>query len=198
MENSKSAPSLTTPGHGWAQLSTHMKHQRAVKMCCGVDIFDGISDHDFQNVRDSAREKVEEIRENLIQSAGKRGLPVNHKAFPTEVTGLIAECIALRDQFMQERAGILPVELGDKESDIETITSLPLESHSAAIRRVWEIARSPTVKGFCRTRLELLESKFDVYNLESRMEEVAEQMMVRKRQAKRERVFFSCAAPNNQ
>ena len=49
----------------------------------------------------------------------------------------------------------------------------------ADLRNVWDLAKNPNIAAFCRVRLSILESKFDVWSLEARDTEMVQQQALK-------------------
>ena len=94
------------------------------------------------------------------------------KNVPRDIVECLREIVEMREEMKNERKNGMGKE-AMKES--ETEVGEPSEVGVARIRKVWEIAKNPDVAAFCRVRLGLLESKYDVWSLESRDMEMIEQ-----------------------
>jgi AMP deaminase len=159
-------------------LKKALHTQRAVKQCCGVDLWDALGyDPELyasgHNREDRGKDEVERIRSDLIKNKGqnKEGHGVRigpHK----EICDALLEVLDIREKYRETRK--MGIE-GEDDDGSGTVLALPSDSTANDLRKVWSIAKNPDVAAFCRVRLGLLESKYNVWSLESRDKEMVEQ-----------------------
>ena len=192
MKTSTSAPLLargvskssSTPGKGWAKLKTNLRTQRVVKSCCGVDMWeiydhfeeDGGTGSLHDSIGDSA---VEGIRKSMMKRTSLRPegqTPgTTHLGAPKEIADALLEALDMRAKMSAERGGSGTPKVSGEFPDTVCDLSPPDEAVMASLRKLWTLSKNPDIAAFCRVRLSLLESKFNVWTLECRDQEMIQQ-----------------------
>ena len=92
-----------------------------------------------------------------------------HGGAPKEIADALMEALDMRKRFSSERGGNCSPIVSNQVPDTECDLSPPDEAAMASLRKLWALCKNPDIAAFCRVRLSLLESKFDVWTLEVRM-----------------------------
>ncbi|GMH61624.1 hypothetical protein TrLO_g9918 [Triparma laevis f. longispina] len=188
MEHSTSAPEVgnigasATPGKGWARLKKNLRTQRVVKQCCGVDMWeiDSFAEEMGQaptTTQHDGEEHVKNIRKSMMVNSGVRpGGLTNHA--PREITEALSKFLDMRKRYSDGRTSGSSI-VNDAVPASECDLTIPDEAVMADLRNIWALSKNPNMAAFCRVRLSILESKFDVWSLEARDTEMVQQQALK-------------------
>lgn len=120
-------------------------------------------------------EHVKNIRKSMMANSGVHpGGLTNHA--PREITEALSKFLDMRKRYSDGRTSGSSI-VNDAVPATECDLTIPDEAVMADLRNIWALSKNPNVAAFCRVRLSILESKFDVWSLEARDTEMVQQQV---------------------